>query len=168
MNAVSRALIWGMITSIFCSGCATNIKEKVLRNSLIATAAGAAYGNSKDEYKTQHSIMYGASAGLIAALVSVYYYDPDKRLDESRKQTSELAKSLDDFSEGNSTQSRRRPVLSGSATRNYGSLPDKYKSLVSPGEWVLREIDEYERIDDNKIVHKDQLFELIPAQINER
>lgn len=167
MNAYSKL---GIGLLVFAQlGCATSMKSQIVRNTALAAAAGAAYGNSREEYKSTHATMYGASLGLIAAIASVYWYDPDKEIESARKQSKELAKSFDTFSEGVGTiGTRGKMSRSGSATKNFSSVPERYKNFVTPGEWVLREIDEYERIDENTIVHKDQIFELTPAQINER
>ena len=163
MNAVSKIIIISTVCA-FSFGCASNMKEKIVRNSLIAAAPGVAYGLGRDDYKTQHALIYGATSGLIAALISVYYYDPDKEIDDYKRKSKELAKSLDDFS--NPSSSSISKGYSGSALNNQQAIPEKYRSLISPGQWALKQIDEWESLDEYRKVHKTEMLELIPPKFN--
>lgn len=165
MNALNR-LLKAMLTVIVLSSCATSTKGKITRNALITGALGAAYGNSREEYKTTHAAMYGAIGGLIAAVASTYYYDPDAEITELRKQNTELAKAMNSFSE-NSGQLPSHKAYSGPALNNFQSIPEKYRSKITPGEWSLMQIDEVERVDENRLVRKTEMLEIKPPQINQ-
>ena len=164
MNANSKITL--ICVSLLSSACATNMKEKIVRNTLVAGAIGAAVGSTKDQYKTSHELMYGATAAAITALASVYYYDPDQEISNAKKTTEKLRNELDHFENENtlgpSTSNFRRSTVAGPATNALGALPDKYKRLIKPGEWQLSEIDEWEKIDDTRMVHKTEMLELQP------
>lgn len=165
MNALNKLITFILFITIF-SGCATSINGKTTRNALIAGTLGAAYGNSRDEYKTTHAAMYGAMGAFLGAMVSLYYYDPDKEIADLRKQNTELAKSMNEFSENIDTPKARK-THSGPALRNYQSIPEKYRSKITPGEWSLMQIDEVERVDENRLVRKTEMLEIKPPQINQ-
>lgn len=166
MNVHNKCLILLLSISFIAAGCATSTKGKIARNAFIAGSIGAAYGNSREDYKTTHSVLYGSMSAIVAALASLYYYDPDAEIAELRKQNTELAKSLNSFSE-NSNQQRGKKTYSGPAINNYQSIPEKYRSKITPGEWSLMEIDEVEQVDENKLVRKTELLEIKPPQINQ-
>lgn len=59
------------------------MKEKIVRNTL--GAAGVAVGSTKEQYKSSHELMYSATAAVLVALASVYYYDPDREIEAYKK-----------------------------------------------------------------------------------
>lgn len=166
MNALNKWIAL-LLSSTLIAGCATTTKGKIARNAIIAGSLGAAYGNSREDYKTTHSVLYGSMSAVVAALASLYYYDPDAEVAELRKQNAELAKAMNDFSE-KSNQPKGRKTYSGPAINNYQSIPEKYRSKITPGEWSLMEIDEVEQVDENKLVRKTELLEIKPPQINQK
>jgi hypothetical protein len=163
MNALSKLIIT-LTVCAFSIGCASSVKEKIVRNSLVAAAPGVAYGLGRDEFKTQNALMYGATSGLITALVSLYYYDPDKEIEDYKRKSKELAKSLDDFS--SPLPSSYLKGYSGTTLNNPQAIPEKYRSLISPGQWTLKQIDEWESLDEYRKVHKTEMLEIIPPKFN--
>jgi len=148
------------------TACATTMKEKIVRNTLIGGAIGAAIGSTYQNYPGTHELMFGGTAAALAALGSVYYYDPDKEIEEYHKRSIELARSMENFANGASS-SQGRPISSGTALNNVQALPEKYRKLISQGEWALKQIDEWEQIDENRKVHKTEILELIPPTFNQ-
>lgn len=165
MNARSSFLLT-ISLSLISSGCASTMKEKITRNTLIASAIGAGVGSTREVYKSSHALMYGATLGLITALVSVYYYDPDKEIEEYKRKSKELAKSMDEFATESTGYPSKRPAYSGPALNNPQALPEKYRHLIIQGEWVLKQIDEWEQLDEHRKIHKTELLELIPPKFN--
>lgn len=167
MNVLNRLLLVTACCAL-CTSCATGIKEKIVRNSLIAGAVGAAYGDSKDEFKSQHSVMYGASAALITAIASLYYFDPDKQLDQFRKTTNQMRDEMDGLEIGFNPTSEKNQIKRGTALRGYDALPDQYKRMIDPGRWTLSEIDQWVEGGEGQMIHQDKLLELKPATIRAR
>ena len=157
--SVTRKLL--LVLPIFCIGCATNMKERIVRNSLMAGAMGAAYGDTKPEFKSQHSIMYGASAALIAAIASVYYYDPDKAIETSRKTNNQLRDELDAFENQNLSGSNSKTrIYSTPALPGLEKLPAEYRRMINPGAWTLSEIDQWIDGGEGRLIHQDKMLEL--------
>lgn len=158
MNAYKKIVL---IVSFVLSGCATNMKEKIVRNAVIAGAIGATYGDTKSEFKSQHALMYGASTALIAALASVYYYDPDKTLDSSRKTTAQLRDELDAFENQNFSGSKSQSrIYSAPALPGLEKLPDQYRKMINPGSWTLSEIDQWVDGGEGRLIHQDKMLEI--------
>lgn len=150
-----------LIIPMFCIGCATNMKERIVRNALLAGAIGAAYGDSKPEFKSQHSLMYGASTALVAAIASVYYYDPDKTLESSRKTNSLLRDELDAFENQNiSTSNSKNRIYSAPALPGLEKLPEEYRRMINPGAWTLSEIDQWVDGGEGRLIHQDKMLEI--------
>lgn len=150
------------------AACATTtFKETMVRNMVVGGAAGFVVGNQKDENKSAYATMYAGIGAAAAALYTTYANDPDKEIAAARAQSRELSKSMDQFQDQRS-HSRDDLTSRGQALRSYDHLPQKYRSLINPGEWRLYEIDEWEKIDDTKLVHKTEMVELIPPNLNTR
>lgn len=164
MNVFSKIIIC-CITLIHI-GCATSIKGKILQNTLLAGAAGAAYGNSLESHKTTHSAMYAGIASAVTAIATVYYLDPDKNVDSVRKTAGQLRDELDSFENRSST--RKYSQSSGSTIESFDKLPPEYRSMVDPGQWTLYELDEWIDGGEGRLIHQDKMLELKPATLKAR
>lgn len=167
MNVLNKFLSTA-IAGFLLTSCATGMKEKIVRNTLIAGAAGAAYGDSKDEFKSQHSLMYGASAALITAIASLYYFDPDKQLEQFRKTTNQMRDEMDGLENGFNTPSEKNQTTRGTTLRGYDALPEQYKRMIDPGKWTLSEIDQWVDGGEGQMIHQDKILELKPATLRAR
>lgn len=150
---------------LLAQGCGSlSIKEKVFRNTAIAAAAGYALGSQKDSNQVAYGTMYSGIAAAATALGSIAFYDPDTEIEKFKTKTIEMAKSLDNFGTGPA----RSPSLgfSGSSSLNsFGNMPEKYRSLVNPGEWRILAIDAWEQIDETHLVHKTEMLEINPPKL---
>nr|BFD69029.1 hypothetical protein HAGR004_40510 [Bdellovibrio sp. HAGR004] len=155
MNAHSKiSVLILFVLSLF--GCASSTKGKVLRNTLLAGAAGAAYGSTRSDYKATHAAMYGASTAALAALVSIYAYDPDKSNEELRKETAELKYKLDQL---------EKPSLIDRGNSLFKSqIPSSLAKLVQPGEWKHYKLDQWIQDPSNPNVwlRQVEMYEIIP------
>lgn len=155
MNALNKRSI--LILCLLSSfGCASSTKGKVLRNTLLVGAAGATYGSTRGDYKATHSVMYGASAAALAAIASIYAYDPDKSNDELRKETAELKYKLDQL---------EKPSLINQGNSLFNSqMPGSLAKLVQPGEWKHYKLDQWVQDPSNPNIwlRQVEMYEVIP------
>lgn len=166
MSVINKILFFFFLILASCTS--TSFKEKTFRNMLFATTAGIAIGQSESESKTGMSLVYAGSLASMAAIISILAYDPDKEISERRKTSQELAKQIDSQSAYPlKNQSYDNSVLRGPGINNLQSLPEKYRSKFIPGEWTLYNIDEWEQVDETRIVHKTEMFEIKPPKFLE-
>lgn len=155
MNALNR-LLKAMLTVAILSSCATSTKGKILRNSIIAGAAGAVYGSTRQDYKATHAAIYGASAAAITALISLYTYDPDKTNEELKKETETLKTRIDQL---------EKPSLVNQGSSLFKSqLPLSLTKLVHPGEWKHYKLDQWVQDPNNPNLwlRQVEMYEIIP------
>lgn len=159
MNAIKSLSI--LILLIQCS-CASTMKSKILTAATIGGAAGAVYGHSLDSHKDTHAAMYGGLSALTSAILMLIYVDPDKEVEKLREQNRELVKSI---SQGEKIFSEKQSSKVGPLINNYQQIPKEYRSRINAGQWKLSEIDEVEQIDENTLVRKTEVLEIIPPEI---
>lgn len=149
-----------LLLLLLITGCAHTPKEKVFQNMLIAGAAGIALGQQKSEYKTTYSTMYGGTAAALAGAITLYLNDPDKEANKLREELQLLKKQMDLMAE---------PKLKAQSPAMFGAkVPDKYKAMISPGEWRIYETDLWLEDGENRMVHQDKIMELIPPTLRPR
>lgn len=155
------------------AGCASTNRGKILETIAISSAVGVIYGQSRDEFKTQNSLMYGSLAGLTGGLVGLYVFDESKKTQELREKISKLEAELDSFGGPSAPRSELTGSMPVGSVTSSGplrstlksSLPSKLQKLVRPGEWTLYSIDEWEQLDDTRLIHKDQILEFRPPEL---
>ena len=154
-GCLARAL---MALSFFAAAsCAHTTKEKVFQNMLIAGATGVLIGQQKENYKTTHSIMYGGVAAAVAGAVTLYMNDPDKESEKLREEIRVLKTQMDQIGE---------PWLATKTPATFGAkVPDKYRSMINPGEWRVYEINQWIEDGENRLIHQDKIMELIPPSL---
>lgn len=156
---MKKALI---ISSIYlATGCATTIKGKVIQNAMIGAAIGVLIGQNMEKHKTANSVLYGSLGAAIGSIGTTQYIDPDKEVDSLKSVNAELAKALAESS------GSKPPMLDykGPALSAPNKLPEKYKSLINPGEWSVYTMDEWEQIDESKMIHKDKMIQITPPTL---
>lgn len=176
MTANSRLVILFLVAGTLFS-CATNsFRSKTYRNMLVASAVGLAMGQQKEQNKVGYSMAYAGTLAAVAAIASIEYYDPDKELEKRTGVSKDIARSLESALGGKSrglsyseedeeVVMRKFREKSGQSLKNFNSLPLKYKNLITPGEWKISQIDEWEQVDDYTFVHKTELFEVTPPEV---
>ena len=98
--------------------------------------------------------MYG-SVGLAAgALVSTLLFDPDQKIESLNQENQKLKSEIDQIN-------NPLPEFSSTAFLN-SKIPDKYKNLISPGEWRVYKLDQWVEDGENRMLHQDKMMELIP------
>ena len=145
------------IAFLFLSSCAVTPKEKIIQNILIGTAVGFIAGQSRDQNKLANGILYAGAAGTITGIGAVYYSDMDsesKRIkEENQKMRAELEKAFS-------------PALVHQTSGMMNSkIPDKYRSMINPGEWKVYSLDQWVEDGENRLIHQDKMMELIPPTL---
>lgn len=151
-KAMSAASVLFLITA-----CAHTPTEKVFQNMLIAGATGVALGQQKEDYKTTYSTMYGGVAAAIAGAVTLYMNDPDKESQKLREEMRVLKTQMDQIGE---------PQLATQTPATFGAkVPEKYKSMINPGEWRIYDLNQWIEDGENRLIHQDKIMELIPPSL---
>lgn len=156
MNAIRKSLF--ILSSVVFASCATNSsRERIIRDMVIAGAVGAVVGYQKDSNPMANATMYAGVAASSAALLDLYLFDPDKETAKYKKESEDLRRQLDEaFSPKLETQ------MPGTLS---GKVPDKYKSLITPGEWKIYAVDTWIEDGENRLIHQDKMMELIPPTL---
>lgn len=173
MTVSNRIFVFGLITIVFSSCATSSFKSKTYRNMLVASAVGLAMGQQKEENKVGYTMAYAGTLAAVAAIASIEYYDPDKELENRTGVSKDIANSLEkalrghgaDSSNDDDSNFKKIRQTSGQGLKNFNALPVKYRNLITPGEWKISQIDEWEQIDDYSFVHKTELFEVRPPEV---
>lgn len=143
---------------VFLSGCAlTSAKNRIYRDMAIGAVVGALAAQQKNENKQAYSAMYSAVGASVGALISINLYDPDS---ENLKLKNQLAKFESDL------EASLRPKLEFTSSGMMNSkVPDKYKTMINPGEWRVYRLDQWVEDGENRLIHQDKMMELIPPSL---
>ena len=147
-----------ILASLALSGCATSTKMKVLSSMAGAAALGGIYGLSRPEAKSQNALLWAGVGSAVAGAVAVSLSDPDKEAERLRQETIRLREELEMLNS---------PRVEKQTTGLFGAkVPEKYRSLINPGEWRVSRIDQWIEDDENRLIHQDLVMELIPPSLN--
>lgn len=157
MSVSSAAKLTLASALLIATACAHTPTEEVFQNMILAGVAGIAMGQQKEEYKTTHSLMYGGLGAAAAGAVTLYLKNPDKETERMRTEVLKLKAQIESFSE---------PELKSQTPGTFGArVPDKYRAMISPGEWRIYEINQWIEDGENRIIHQDKIMELIPPSL---
>ncbi|MFZ3229916.1 MAG: hypothetical protein WA160_06915 [Pseudobdellovibrio sp.] len=160
----SKIFLYALSILVFSSCSSLNFKEKTFRNMAVATAVGILLGQQEKENKGSFSLIYAGLGSSLTAVGSIIAYDPDKEIEKTSGVSKEVANSLEMTISNNSSSLNK--YKKGESLTNFSTMPSKYKNLIKPGEWKISQISEWEQIDDYTLVHKTELFEIKPPEIN--
>lgn len=140
------------------NGCAiTSVKNKLYRDMVIGAAIGAIAAQQKNDNKPAYTTMYSGIGAAIGAVVSVNLNDPDS---ENLKLKNQIAKFEADL------DASLRPKLEFTSSGMMNSkIPDKYKTMINPGEWRVYRLDQWVEDGENRIIHQDKIMELTPPSL---
>lgn len=151
-----------LILTIFCSACATNRTKQILLTTIAASTAGTigALTSPKDESSMAHFLMWGGTAGTVAAISSMYIYENEKVQKDLELQIQSLRSDLD-------TQNKKGEPKLEQITIDpiYKSIPKNMNQMIQPGQWKLYKLDRWVEDGDNRLIHQDKLLEIIPSQL---
>ena len=124
---------------------------------LLGAATGFALGQMKSENKTGYSLLYAGAISSVVAAGSVWYSDLDDDSERLKKENQKLKADLDRVFQ---------PALKFETTGMMNSkIPEKYKSMINPGEWKVYALDQWVEAGENQLIHQDKMMELIPPSL---
>ncbi len=148
------------LSSVFVclNGCAiSSVKNKLYRDMVIGAAIGAIAAQQKNENKAAYTTMYSGIGAALGAVVSVNLNDPDS---ENLKLKNQISKFEADL------EASLRPKLEFTSSGMMNSkIPDKYKTMINPGEWRVYRLDQWVEDGENRIIHQDRMMELTPPSL---
>ena len=128
----------------------------------LAGTSGAFYGATRPEAKGKNALLFGASAGLVASLISLAIFNEEKKAKEMEEKLSKLEEDLGLMYEG----SKIKYLTGGKNYLTKKDIPEELKPFISFGEWHLFELEEIQPVEvwtpvgKNRLVKKNKMFEL--------
>ncbi len=147
-----------LILPFISFSCATNTaREKILKNMLIGAATGIAIGQMKSENKTGYSLLYAGAISSVVGAGSVWYSDLNEDSERLIKDNHKLKTEMERIFQ---------PSLKFETTGMMNSkVPEKYNSMINPGEWKIYALDQWIEAGENQLIHQDKMMELIPPSL---
>jgi hypothetical protein len=151
-------LIFGTFLILSFNGCAiTSVKNRLYRDMALGAVVGAIAAQQKNENKQAYTAMYSGIGSALGAIISVNLNDPDS---ENLKLKNQVAKFEADL------EASLRPKLEFTSSGMMNSkIPDKYKTMINPGEWRVYRLDQWVEDGENRIIHQDKMMELTPPSL---
>ena len=152
-----------------CSSIQLNSREKIYTFTAIGTTGGMIYGMNQPQAKGKNSLLFGASAGLLASLASYMIFNEERRVKELNQKLSKLEEDLGLMYNG----SKIKYLTGGKHYLTRKDIPQDIKPFVQYGEWHLFELEKPQPVDrwtvigKKRLVKKNKMFELKPAQIKQ-
>jgi len=147
------------------TSCATlsNRQKTLITMGVAGTAAGilGAQIAPAGESPLAHGALWGGGATALAAALSLYIFDEDARRREADAKAIRLEKELAAFREGQEPE-----LVSSNLIGLTKPLPEKFKNLVTPGQWSLYKVDRWASSSDSELVHQDYIFRFSQPQLN--
>jgi hypothetical protein len=141
----------------FILGCATTTKGKIFSSMAAGASVGALYGSSRPEAKAQNAMLWSAVGAATSGAIALLINDPDKETESLKAETSRLREELSLL---------ETPKIEKQTNGLFGSkVPEKYRSLINPGEWRVSRIDQWIEDDENRLIHQDLIMELTPPSL---
>ena len=156
--------------TLFFTSCSTlkfSSRTKIYGVTALAGASGAFYGLNRPEAKGKNALLFGASIGLIASLLSLALFNEEKKALELQKKLSTLEEELGLMYNG----SKIKYLTGGKNYLTKKDIPKEIKPFIHYGEWHLFELDktqpaeEWTAIGKNRLVKKNKMFELKAPKI---
>ena len=169
---MSMKILKTLFLLILCVSCSTlklSSREKIYGSTLIATSAGAFYGLSRSQAKGKNALLFGASAGLLASLISFAIFNEEKEVQELEEKLSNLKEELGLMYDG----SKIKYLTGGKSYLTKKDIPKEIKPHVSYGEWHLFELEKSQPVEvwtsigKNRLVKKNKMFELKVPKIKQ-
>ena len=155
-----------------CASCTTlklSNREKIYGITALASTGGAIYGATRPEAKGKNVLLFGASMGLLASLISLAIFNEEKKVSELQEKLTKLEEDLGLMYEG----SKIKYLTGGKNYLTKKDIPKEIKPFISFGEWHLFELEKSQPVEvwtpvgKNRLVKKNKMFELKAPKIKE-
>ena len=135
------------LSGLLCllTACATTQKSKVFEYSLIGGLIGAAYGNSRAEFKQENSLMYGSEGALVGAAIATIMDDSDKQI----KDLEAKVNFFDESSKSSFTSSKSTPT----------EIPEEFRPLLESKNYEIYKINRWTRKGQRYLVKESEVIE---------
>lgn len=153
-----------------CTSCTTlklSNREKIYGITALASTGGAVYGVTRPEAKGKNALLFGASVGLLASLISLAIFNEEKKVSELQEKLTKLEEDLGLMYEG----SKIKYLTGGKNYLTKKDIPQEIKPFISFGEWHLFELEKSQPVEvwtpvgKNRLVKKNKMFELKAPKI---
>ena len=150
-----------------CSTLKFSSREKTYGVTVLASTGGVFYGATRPEAKGKNALLFGASAGLLASLISIAIFNEEEKARELEEKLAKLEEDLGLMYEG----SKIKYLTGGKNYLTKKDIPQEIKPFISLGEWHLFEleksqpVEEWTAIGKNRLVKKNKMFELKAPKI---
>ena len=150
---------------LFLTSCSTlklSSRQKIYGVTALAGTGGAIYGLNRSEAKVKNALLFGASFGLIASLLSFAIFNEERKAQELQKKLSTLEEELGLMYNG----SKIKYLTGGKHYLTKKDIPKEIKPFIHYGEWHLFELDKPQPVEEwtiigkNRLVKKNKMFEL--------
>ena len=154
-----------LILILFCTSCTTlklSSRKKIYGSIAIASTGGSIYGFNRPKAKLKNALLFGASFGLLASLISIALFNEEEKASEMEKKLSKLEEELGLMYNG----SKIKYLTGGKNYLTKKDIPEEIKPFVNYGEWHLFELEKIQpaevwtAIGKNRLVKKNKMFEL--------
>lgn len=146
-----------LIPLILCS-CANTSRGKAIQAGIIGAAIGGIYGSTRNSFKDQNSMMYGAIGATVGTAAGLYYFHNNEEEKKLREENQKLKNSIDDFERRLSEPISQQGLFNGDP-----GIPDEYRSLIRSGIVRMYKLNKWDRESKNRIVFKTDAIEVVES-----
>ena len=152
-----------------CSTLKLNSREKIYSTTALGFTGGMVYDLTRKQAKGKNALLFGASMGLLASLISVAVFNEEKKASELEEKLSRLEEDLGLMYDGSKIQY----LTGGKSYLTKKDIPEEIKPYISYGEWHLFELEKTQPVEvwtpigKNRLVKENKMFELKPSKIKE-
>ncbi len=146
-------------------GCAslTNRQKTLITMGFVGVASGVIGAGvaGPGENQPAHGALWGGLGAAGSGALSLFIFDEESKRVAAETKATKLEKELSAYN------AETTPELL--ATSHLGlskPLPEKFRHLITPGEWSLYRIDRWESSSDSELIHQDLIFRFRESQLN--
>jgi hypothetical protein len=151
-----------------CCGCATMSNRS---KTLVGMAAGGVVAGiigsitaPETDNALAHGALWGAAGAATMGAVGLFVFDEQKRSSEMERKAILLEKEVNSFRQGEND----KELVSESQGVFEKEPSISVKKLLTPGKWRLYSLDRWINDGDSRMIHQDQMVEIIPPRLSQR
>jgi hypothetical protein len=163
--SITTQMIGFCLLASLVSGCATlSNRQKALITMGVAGTTAGVIGVAlapEGENPVAHGVLWGGGTAAVVGALSLFVFDEEARRKQAETQVTKLERELLAFRE------QTEPELIASSQIGLSKpLPEKFKKLITPGQWSLYQVDRWVSTSDSELVHQDHIFRFSQPQLN--
>ena len=130
------------------SSCATTQRGKFFEYSLVGALAGAAYGFSRSEFRSENTALFASQGAFIGAAIAA-------ATDDSDKQIKDLEAKVKFFDESTRVSSLGESV----SNKTYYEIPEEYRTLLESRNYEIYKINRWVQKGPKYLVKESEVIE---------